>query len=206
MPAVPNSQTGSPHFIPDWYTEAIAPPPPTITQGESVILVCVCFSVFFALKHLPSFLVHTLYLCPSGPYGSGVQGGVPVGMPGPSSVTQGMVCTCTYVVDSQPIIFADHSTQTLSVTDLDEVYSETVDASSEWFDLGLALKIQHPILTNLWERLHSSEKCLREMLAHRLKLTPPLTWGHLCECLRKNTVNRHDVAKAITRKHTGTTL
>ena len=107
------------------------------------------------------------------------------------------------MIDSHPINFADE--QILSINDLDEVYSATVDASSEWFELGLALKIQHPTLTNFRKDHHSSDKCLLEMLAHRLKLTPPLTWGHLCECLRKNTVNRHDVAEAITRKHTGTT-
>ena len=86
---------------------------------------------------------------------------------------------------------------------LNHVYSELVEASNDWFDLGLALDIQHSTLEGL-EHYRDSKTCLREMLACWFKTkSSPLTWDHLCKCLRKSIVKRHDIADQIERKYKG---
>ena len=91
-----------------------------------------------------------------------------------------------------------------SLIDLNEVYSELMEASNNWFNLGLALKIDHSTLDNLSTQHHENKTRLREMLAIWFtSRSAPLTWDHLCKCLRENTVKRIDIAERIEKKYGG---
>ena len=88
---------------------------------------------------------------------------------------------------------------------LNHVYSELVAASNKYFDLGLALGLEHSTLEGL-EQHPDNQTRLREMLACWFKSRPsrsPLTWDHLCKCLRKSIVKRHDIADQIEGKYKG---
>ena len=93
----------------------------------------------------------------------------------------------------------------LSIDNLNAVYSKLVDASSVWLYLGLALGISHTKLSDISNKNPGdNKKCLLDMLVCWLTSgSTSLTWGHLCECLREKTVNRHDVAVKIEQKHGG---
>ncbi len=60
-------------------------------------------------------------------------------------------------------------------------------ASPKWFDLGLALGLSHPDLTNIKEHNGDNQKCLREMLA-KLLVTQRVTWSLLSDGLKTKTV------------------
>ena len=72
------------------------------------------------------------------------------------------------------------------------------DARVQWFPLGLALGSDHNTLTSIEEENRRKNKvCLGKMIAQRLKDGGPLTWKKICECLKKKTVGRRDVATEI---------
>ena len=55
------------------------------------------------------------------------------------------------------------------------------------------------------EHREKDEECLRELLAHHLKMSS-LTWRKLCEVLEGTTVGRKNVADEIRRKFKGIQL
>ena len=93
----------------------------------------------------------------------------------------------------------------LSIDNLNLIYSELMDASTVWLYLGLALGISYPTLADVSNKNPGdNKKCLLDKLACWLTSgSTTLSWGHLCECLKENTVNRHDVAEKIEQKHKG---
>ena len=96
----------------------------------------------------------------------------------------------------------------LTINNLNEVFTELIDASNAWLCLGLALGINYPTLVDISDKHPGdNKKCLLDMLACWLtSKSAPLTWGHLCECLVNTTVNRHDIAEKIEEKYKGSFL
>ena len=84
----------------------------------------------------------------------------------------------------------------LSIEDLNIVLAETVNASSQWFNLGLALGLDYNILSDIKQSNQDNQACLREMLASCLHLNN-LSWAGLCSGLEHPTVRRRDVASRI---------
>ena len=65
----------------------------------------------------------------------------------------------------------------------------------------MALGSDHNTLTSIDEENRGKNKvCLEKMIAQRLKDGGPLTWEKICECLKKNTVGRRDVATEIEKQ------
>ena len=88
--------------------------------------------------------------------------------------------------------------QVLTITDLQHVYEKLKSASPHWFDLGLALGLSHPDLTNInSEHRGNNVSCLREMLA-KLLSTQHVTWSLLSDALKKPTVELINLADSIT--------
>ena len=91
----------------------------------------------------------------------------------------------------------------LMLNDLQSVYKKVIKAAKNWFNLGLALGLDHDTLDNIKDEYHRNNKdCLREMIVVRLK-TGPLTYSEICQSLRAPTVDRNDVATAIEEACTG---
>ncbi|XP_064407570.1 uncharacterized protein LOC135352327 [Halichondria panicea] len=86
----------------------------------------------------------------------------------------------------------------LTIIDLQHVYEKLRSASPHWFNLGLALGLTHPVLTNMnSEHRGNNVSCLREMLAKVLS-TQHVTWSLLLDALKKPTVDLINLADSIT--------
>ncbi|XP_064400920.1 uncharacterized protein LOC135347044 isoform X3 [Halichondria panicea] len=87
----------------------------------------------------------------------------------------------------------------LTINDLQHVYEKLHEsASPHWFNLGLALGLTHPVLTNInSEHRGNNVSCLREMLA-KLLSTQHVTWSLLSDGLKKPTVELINLADSIT--------
>ena len=84
------------------------------------------------------------------------------------------------------------------MSDHHEVYERLFDVSAKWRDLGGALGLEYNTLTTIGSNYRGIvQDCLREMLAKRLQSGGPLSWGELCNCLRKRTVGHNDLAAEI---------
>ena len=92
--------------------------------------------------------------------------------------------------------------QALTIDNLQHVYEKLhtahESASPHWFNLGLALGLTHPVLTNI-DSKHRGDNvsCLREMLA-KLLSTQHVTWSLLSDALKKPTVDLINLADSIT--------
>ncbi len=88
--------------------------------------------------------------------------------------------------------------QALTIYDLQHVYEKLKSVSPHWFNLGLALGLTHPVLTNMYsEHRGNNVLCLREMLAQLLS-TQDVTWSLLSDGLKKPTVELINLADSIT--------
>ena len=87
----------------------------------------------------------------------------------------------------------------LTSSDHQEVYEGLVSVSVKWRDLGGALGLDNDTLSAIDNDSIALmfRICLREMIAKRLQSGGPLSWRHLCDCLRSPTVRRCDVADKI---------
>ena len=76
------------------------------------------------------------------------------------------------------------------------------NASNDWFNLGLALGMKFAGLKNIQDRYSDNNRRLTEVVGKRLQVTdPPMTWPYICECLRRPTIERNDVAEEIEDKY-----
>ncbi len=99
-------------------------------------------------------------------------------------------CTCNFVGSI------------LTLNDLPSVYKNLINATGNWFNLGLDLGLHFYTLQNISDKYRDNQTCLRDMLAARLN-TATLTYSEICHSLRSPTVNRNDVAEAIEEACTG---
>ncbi len=84
----------------------------------------------------------------------------------------------------------------LTIYDLQQVCEKLESASPKWFELGLALDLTHPDLTNIKQHNGDNKRCLREMLAMLLE-TKRVTWSLLSDGLKKSTVGLYILADTI---------
>ena len=79
------------------------------------------------------------------------------------------------------------------------------NASNDWFNLGLALGMKITDLEDIEDAYRHNQRRLMKMVGKRLQVTePPMTWPYICECLRRPTVERNDVAEEIEDKYVRT--
>ena len=87
---------------------------------------------------------------------------------------------------------------------LSEVLHYLYEARTEWFNIGLALRISSSTLESINSEYHQqAHECLQKMMSHRITFGDPFTWADLCKCLRHSAVRRPDVANKIEDKFDG---
>ena len=68
----------------------------------------------------------------------------------------------------------------MTLDDIKEAHTKLHDSQNKWFEIGQALHVDDVILDSIRKQCDNDDStCLREMLAHRLKSEPPLTWKEL---------------------------
>ncbi len=99
----------------------------------------------------------------------------------------------------------DEDENRLCIDDLQNVFSLLINATNDWFELGLALGIKHITLVGIGSNKSSDKARLREMLAHWLKSSRSRTWRDIFNGLRSNTVQQDVLADTIDSegKHKG---
>ncbi len=88
----------------------------------------------------------------------------------------------------------------LTGDDILTIYEKLRSASKNWFKLGLALGVSYYEMENIQDRYQDNDRCLMMIVTKRLEVTDPenpMTWPYICECLRRPTVERNDVAEEI---------
>ena len=69
---------------------------------------------------------------------------------------------------------------------------------SEWYNLGIALKVDLDKLASIKKSNPSNcEDCFNDMLKSCSDTNTSITWTGLCEALRRPTMARNDVAEKI---------
>ena len=97
-------------------------------------------------------------------------------------------------------------TNQLGTNDLQDVFSQLVEATKDWFDMGLALGIKVDILEGIKSNENYDKARLREMLTHWLRSSPSRTWSDICNGLRSDTVQQGNLADKIEEKYKGTII
>ncbi len=95
----------------------------------------------------------------------------------------------------------------LTGADINTICESLKTATYNWFNLGLALEVNYYDLKSIESRYQDNDRRLMEMVAKRLEVTDPehpMTWPYICECLRRPTVERNDVAEEIEDKYVRT--
>ncbi|XP_064395496.1 ankyrin-3-like isoform X2 [Halichondria panicea] len=65
----------------------------------------------------------------------------------------------------------------LTLDDLSQAHTELYNSRNRWIEIGQALNVDDVTLDSIRKQFANDDStCLREMLAHRLKSGPPLTW------------------------------
>ncbi len=68
----------------------------------------------------------------------------------------------------------------MTLDDINEAHTKLHDSQNRWFEIGQALHVDDVTLDSIRKQCANDDSnCLREMLAHRLKVGPPLTWKEL---------------------------
>ena len=102
---------------------------------------------------------------------------------------------------------AQRSSIVLTRDDILTICEGLKNASKDWFDLGLALGVKNNDLENIEDDYRHNKRRLMKMVTKRLEVTDPehpMTWPYICECLRRPTVERNDVAEEIEDKYVRT--
>ena len=111
-----------------------------------------------------------------------------------------VMCACIDVSTTYCYLSLDNN---LTIDDLSALNEKLFQARTKWFEIGLSLNVDNETLKSINIRNHENpDKCLIEMLTHRVQAIAPLTWRTVCVCLRSPTVGRNDVAKGIEEEMT----
>ncbi len=100
-----------------------------------------------------------------------------------------------------------HQPIVLTGDDIQAIRESLKNASKDWFDLGLAFGVKINVLENIEDDYRHNDRRLMKVVAKRLEVTDPehpMTWPYICECLRRPTVARNDVAEEIEDKYVRT--
>ena len=90
----------------------------------------------------------------------------------------------------------------LTIKDARTICERLWNASSNWFNLGLAFGMNLTKLKHI-EDQYTSKRCLIEIVDKRLQFNDvehPMTWSYICECLRSPTVEHTNLAWEIEGK------
>ncbi len=106
-----------------------------------------------------------------------------------------------YAIVSEPhplIPFSLQMNQWIFSTSYETVQELLWPARSEWYNLGIALKMDRNKLASI-KKTHRSDcdDCFNDMLNSCSETNTSVTWTDVCEALRRKTVARNDVAKEI---------
>ena len=104
---------------------------------------------------------------------------------------------------NQTFRIAQPSSIVLTGNDILTICEKLRSASKNWFNLGLALGVNYYEMENIQDRYQDNDRRLMKVVARRLEVTDPehpMTWPYICECLRRPTVARNDVAEEIEDK------
>ena len=91
----------------------------------------------------------------------------------------------------------------LTEGDILSICEKLESVSKDWFNLGLAFGVDPIQLMSIRDQYRHNKRRLTEMVGKRLQFNNPdhpMTWPYICECLRRPTVERNDVAKEIEGK------
>ena len=100
-----------------------------------------------------------------------------------------------------------HQPIVLTGDDILTICEKLRSASKNWFNLGLALGVNYYELEIIQDRYQDNNRRLMKVVARRLEVIDPehpMTWPYICECLRRPTVERNDVAEEIEDKYVRT--
>ena len=115
------------------------------------------------------------------------------------------LCVCVGSQEERTSRYQTEVEQRSSVLTGDDILTiceKLRSASKDWFNLGLALGLKLFELENIQDQSTYNVCRLTMIVAKRLEITdPPMTWPYICECLRKPTVERNDVAEEIEDKY-----
>ena len=101
---------------------------------------------------------------------------------------------------NQTVEIAQQRSSVLTGDDILTICENLRSASKNWFNLGLALGVNYYEMENIQDRYQDNDRRLMKVVAKRLEVTDPehpITWPYICECLRRPTVERNDVAEQI---------
>ncbi len=97
-------------------------------------------------------------------------------------------------------IAQQQSSIVLTGDDILTIFEKLRSASKDWFNLGLGLGMKITDLEDIEDEHRHNKRPLMKVVAKRLEVTDsehPMTWPYICECLRRSTVERNDVAEEI---------
>ena len=94
----------------------------------------------------------------------------------------------------------------MGVDDLGDVLEETLSSSTEWYNIGLRLKVPVAKLDGIGSEFSNPGKCLREVLKEWLKGAAGArpSWEVLVETLRSQTVGETQLADQLEAKYCST--
>ncbi len=85
----------------------------------------------------------------------------------------------------------------LSIDDLHDVFDTISTAADHWYNIGLALNVDVPTLSQIKAESSNSNR-LQEMLTHWMQSGPSTTWQDIIDALSSQSVER-SVAEEIGR-------
>lgn len=102
---------------------------------------------------------------------------------------------------SEYVYESEHGECHLTPNDLFTVYTELLEASDSWYDLGLSLGLSPEFLDQLKERHPDSAACLLDMLGTWLQDGQNRTWSSVVVALRSRGVGEYSLASRLERKY-----
>ena len=88
----------------------------------------------------------------------------------------------------------------LSDSEIADVLETALEASTKWYNIGLALGLHCSILEEIEASVATTQKCLRKMLMKWLRTGSNRSWGVLAEAMGNRIVERPDLKEDILKK------
>lgn len=85
--------------------------------------------------------------------------------------------------------------------DLRDVLEEVSDVASQWYHLGLQLKLRTGTLNSIRAEFYSSNHQLREMLKTWLSTSDNTSWKTLVDALKSRSVGASQLASVLETKY-----
>ena len=105
--------------------------------------------------------------------------------------------TCTTIL----IFLFDILGTKLTLDDLGQVMEEVLDVSTQWYHLGLQLKVRTGTLDRIRTQFHDPRDQLLEMLKSWLTTSDNTSWKTLTDALRSRSVGASQLAGVLESKY-----